>query len=446
MNYAFLIDNRKCIGCHACSTACKSENEVPIGVNRTWVKYVEKGDVSRHAPLLPGHALQPLRKPALRPDLSDEGDVPAATTGSSSSTRTSASAARRACRPVRTTRSTSTRTPAPRPSATSARTAPTWDSSRPASSCARSTRSSPATWRTRAPRSPALLAAHPSACGSPSRRPAPSSSTSTRSRRRSSRLAAAQDSGMLWAQWPGEGKRKRQRSDDWRGPIQIAPGKMAGALLRGGIGGPQVPRREPRTTSRTAFRGTGRCRPTSSPRRSARARSSSPRRASRSGFFPRRPLFTTIAAFLALLFIATHDRPSRLGPRPARALLDDPGPAAVAFLAGARRGGSSSLSPVAAGVVLARSLRPAFPVSPDAFSGRESCSPLSPPSTPRFSSRRPRAATSGRARCSPGTCSCRPSWRGPPALARGPLLRAPAGSGARSGLDARCRASPSTCC
>ncbi len=43
MNYGFLIDNRKCIGCHACSTACKAENEVPLGVNRTWVKYVETG-------------------------------------------------------------------------------------------------------------------------------------------------------------------------------------------------------------------------------------------------------------------------------------------------------------------------------------------------------------------------------------------------------------------
>ena len=43
MNYAFLIDQRKCIGCHACSTACKSENQVPLGVYRTWVKYVEKG-------------------------------------------------------------------------------------------------------------------------------------------------------------------------------------------------------------------------------------------------------------------------------------------------------------------------------------------------------------------------------------------------------------------
>jgi Fe-S-cluster-containing dehydrogenase component/formate-dependent nitrite reductase membrane component NrfD len=41
--FGFLIDNRKCIGCHACSTACKSENEVPLGVHRTWVKYTEKG-------------------------------------------------------------------------------------------------------------------------------------------------------------------------------------------------------------------------------------------------------------------------------------------------------------------------------------------------------------------------------------------------------------------
>lgn len=43
MKYGFVIDNRKCIGCHACTTACKSEHEVPIGVNRTWVKQVEKG-------------------------------------------------------------------------------------------------------------------------------------------------------------------------------------------------------------------------------------------------------------------------------------------------------------------------------------------------------------------------------------------------------------------
>ena len=43
MNFGFVIDNRKCIGCHACTVACKAEHEVPVGVNRTWVKYIEKG-------------------------------------------------------------------------------------------------------------------------------------------------------------------------------------------------------------------------------------------------------------------------------------------------------------------------------------------------------------------------------------------------------------------
>jgi Fe-S-cluster-containing dehydrogenase component/formate-dependent nitrite reductase membrane component NrfD len=44
MNYGFAIDHRKCIGCHACTVACKSENEVPLGVFRTWVKYIERGE------------------------------------------------------------------------------------------------------------------------------------------------------------------------------------------------------------------------------------------------------------------------------------------------------------------------------------------------------------------------------------------------------------------
>jgi tetrathionate reductase subunit B len=41
--YAMLIDLRKCIGCNACAVACKSENDVPLGVWRSWVKRVEKG-------------------------------------------------------------------------------------------------------------------------------------------------------------------------------------------------------------------------------------------------------------------------------------------------------------------------------------------------------------------------------------------------------------------
>jgi tetrathionate reductase subunit B len=41
--YAMLFDLRKCIGCNTCAVACKSENDVPLGVWRSWVKKVEKG-------------------------------------------------------------------------------------------------------------------------------------------------------------------------------------------------------------------------------------------------------------------------------------------------------------------------------------------------------------------------------------------------------------------
>ena len=43
MRYGFAIDQRTCIGCHACTVACKTEHEVPLGQFRTWVKYVDTG-------------------------------------------------------------------------------------------------------------------------------------------------------------------------------------------------------------------------------------------------------------------------------------------------------------------------------------------------------------------------------------------------------------------
>lgn len=55
MKYGFLIDHDRCIGCHACTVACKSENDVPVGNFRTWVKYVENGsypDIRRHFAVL----------------------------------------------------------------------------------------------------------------------------------------------------------------------------------------------------------------------------------------------------------------------------------------------------------------------------------------------------------------------------------------------------------
>ncbi|MFI6510306.1 4Fe-4S dicluster domain-containing protein [Streptosporangium sp. NPDC050855] len=54
-----LIDLNTCIGCHACSVACKAEFDVPLGVFRDTVKYVEEGTyprVTRHfIPVLCNH-------------------------------------------------------------------------------------------------------------------------------------------------------------------------------------------------------------------------------------------------------------------------------------------------------------------------------------------------------------------------------------------------------
>ena len=55
MRYGFVIDQNRCIGCHACTVACKEEHNIALGVNRTWVKYIEKGrypDTRRHFAVL----------------------------------------------------------------------------------------------------------------------------------------------------------------------------------------------------------------------------------------------------------------------------------------------------------------------------------------------------------------------------------------------------------
>jgi Fe-S-cluster-containing dehydrogenase component/formate-dependent nitrite reductase membrane component NrfD len=43
IQWAKVIDHTRCIGCHACTTACKSENIVPLSVTRTYVKHVDVG-------------------------------------------------------------------------------------------------------------------------------------------------------------------------------------------------------------------------------------------------------------------------------------------------------------------------------------------------------------------------------------------------------------------
>lgn len=42
-NYSIVIDTRRCVGCNACTVACKYENNVPSGYYRSWVFQRDKG-------------------------------------------------------------------------------------------------------------------------------------------------------------------------------------------------------------------------------------------------------------------------------------------------------------------------------------------------------------------------------------------------------------------
>jgi len=43
VRWGMYVDLARCIGCQSCAVACKAENDVPLGVFRTWVKVVETG-------------------------------------------------------------------------------------------------------------------------------------------------------------------------------------------------------------------------------------------------------------------------------------------------------------------------------------------------------------------------------------------------------------------
>ena len=99
MTYGMLIDLKKCVGCHACSVACKEAHGTRPGVRRSRVDRVFEGIVPRRAQDGLSHAVHALRDapPAWR---SARRTPPtSARTASSSSIRTSASAAA-ACQTV----------------------------------------------------------------------------------------------------------------------------------------------------------------------------------------------------------------------------------------------------------------------------------------------------------------------------------------------------------
>lgn len=61
--YGLLIDTRRCIGCHACSVSCKTENDVAPGVFRMHVRYYEYGQYPnvrrRFMPVICNHCKNP---------------------------------------------------------------------------------------------------------------------------------------------------------------------------------------------------------------------------------------------------------------------------------------------------------------------------------------------------------------------------------------------------
>jgi len=41
--YGMVIDTRRCVGCMDCVVACKTENDVPEGLDRDWIAYDARG-------------------------------------------------------------------------------------------------------------------------------------------------------------------------------------------------------------------------------------------------------------------------------------------------------------------------------------------------------------------------------------------------------------------
>ena len=310
MNFGFLIDNRKCIGCHACSTACKSENEIPIGVNRTWVKYVEKGEfpdtrryfqVTRcnHCAKPPCVPICPTKAMYRRDDGIVEFD---------SNVCIGCKACMQAC-PYDAIYIDPDSGTAAKCHFCAHRTdvglEPACVVVCPVHAIVAGDMSDRSSEIAR------LLAAHEVSVRNPEQNTRPKLFYIEAEESAILPMAASQGSGMLWAQWPGQGNGNGGGASDWRGPIQIAPGKMAGALLRSGARETyNVPHRVPWHWQVPAYLVT-------------KAIGAGAFMLAAAGvaleLLPSIPLFTTVASFLALLFIGVTtgllvwdlDRPER---------------------------------------------------------------------------------------------------------------------------------------
>jgi Fe-S-cluster-containing dehydrogenase component/formate-dependent nitrite reductase membrane component NrfD len=306
MNYGFLIDNRKCIGCHACSTACKSENEVPLGVNRTWVKYTEKGvfpdtrryfQVTRcnHCANPPCVPICPVTAMYQRRDGIVEFD-PALCIG--------CKACMQACPYDAIYVDPDSHTAAKchfcahrvdvglEPACVIVcpeHAILAGDLDDPRSEIARA------------------LATQPVRVRKPEQGTQPKLFYVDAEEAAVVPTVARQDGGMLWADWPDHG------AGDWRGPIHIGEGNMAGALVRSAAAPREtynVPHRVPWHWQVPAYLVA----------KSVGAGAFIVAAAGVAlGLLPATPLFTTVAAFMALLFIGLNtgllvwdlDRPDR---------------------------------------------------------------------------------------------------------------------------------------
>ena len=67
VRWKMAVDVERCIGCHACSVACKVENNVPLGRFRTKVYYHDQGTFPEgQADFLPTLCMQCEDAPCLK--------------------------------------------------------------------------------------------------------------------------------------------------------------------------------------------------------------------------------------------------------------------------------------------------------------------------------------------------------------------------------------------